>query len=90
MTQGPETRIGAARDRAAAVKVLLAGAAVGAFGLFLALARVSHPAAAQQARTSGGGSAPAVAEQQDDGFGGGSIAPYYKSFDGPSAQSGTS
>lgn len=89
MADGPETRIGAARERATAAKVLLGGAAVGAFGLVLALARVSHPAAAQQpsAATT---TAPTVVQQQGDDYGGGSISPYDDSFDGPSAGAGSS
>ncbi len=98
MTEQAQTRIAAARERADAVKVLLAGGAVGAFGVLLALARLSHPAAAQAPQavvpSQASNTAPPAAESYDsqgDEYGGGSIAPSQDDgFSGPSLRSGTS
>lgn len=91
MSTNGESRIGAARERAAAAKVLLAGGAVGVFGVVLALARTSHPASAQSStRTGSASSTPAVVQQQSDALGGGSIGPVQPGFSGPSAGTATS
>jgi hypothetical protein len=88
---GP-TRIGAAREQAAVAKILLAGGAVGVFGLALTLARTSHPAAGQAASSSSTQGASSALEQQQSGLGlgGGSIAPPQQTFAGPSGRTRTS
>jgi hypothetical protein len=95
MSERGQSRIGAARERAAAVKVIAAGGAVGVFGVMLALVRISHPAAAQAATpaATGSTSSPQAAQTQtstNSELGGGAIAPAQESFAGPSAQTGTS